>query len=60
MTDLKSILDIVSGLQTPILGYLCWLVYRIKTNDIVHLQESLNHINERLSRVEGWRDAKSK
>jgi hypothetical protein len=48
--------DWIPALNTPLLIYLVWLVARLYTNHIPHLQESLDDINRRLSRIEGIKD----
>ena len=44
--DWKEWLDIVDTLSTPILGFLAWSFWKLRTNEIPH-------IYERLGRIEG-------
>lgn len=50
---MKDALDIVGAFSTPILLVVCWLVWRIYSNHLPHIEESLREITERLARVEG-------
>lgn len=53
---MNDALAIVSAFSTPILLVICWLVYRIKLNDLPHINDHLQTISERLSRLEGRQD----
>lgn len=51
--DIKSIIDITTGLNTPLLGFLAWLVWRIYSNHLPHFQRSVDSMDRRLARLEG-------
>jgi hypothetical protein len=53
VTDFRVLLDIVEALGTPILAFLAWIVYRVKFNDLPHIQLRLDEVVERTSRIEG-------
>lgn len=51
--DIKDVIDITTGLNTPLLGFLAWLVWRLYSNHLPHLQRGLDSIDKRLARLEG-------
>ena len=53
LSDIKSVIDITTGLNTPLLGFLAWLVWRLYSNHLPHLQSGLDKIDRRLARLEG-------
>jgi hypothetical protein len=53
LTDLKALIDIASGLNTPLLGLLAWLVWRLYSNHLPHIEKGLDSIDRRLARLEG-------
>lgn len=59
MTDLKALLDIVQALQTPLLAYVAWLVYRLYSNHLPHILDVLSRLEgaqeERRARPAGRR-----
>lgn len=53
LSDIKDILDISSGLTTPLLIYIAWLIWRIYSNHLPHFQRSIDSVDKRLARLEG-------
>lgn len=60
MTDLNAVMDIVAAVNTPLLGFLCWLVWRLYSNHLPHFQNSLDSINARLLIMEGRQQERDK
>lgn len=60
MTDLKNALDLVNQFNTPMLCLITWLVFRLYTNHLPHILDSLNRIDRNLSRLEGRLDGQEK
>lgn len=53
LSDIKSFIDITNGINTPLLAFLSWLVWKLYSNHLPHIQRSLDEIDRRLARLEG-------
>jgi hypothetical protein len=53
LTELKSLIDITNGINTPVLCYMAWLVWKLYSNHLPHIEKSLDEIDRRLARLEG-------
>ena len=47
------ILQWIDAGSTPLLAIICWIVWRIKTNDLPHIHDEVRDVGERVSRLEG-------
>jgi len=56
LSEIKSIVDVINGFNTPLLALITWLVWRLYSNHLPHFQRSLDDINSRLARLEGRQD----
>ena len=52
---MTALLAMVDAASTPILALLVWLVWRIRENDLKHIEASIAELSERVARLEGPR-----
>jgi hypothetical protein len=55
---MELILQVVDAASTPLLALICWIVWRIKTNDLPHIHDEVRDVGERVSRLEGGFNAR--
>ena len=53
LSELKSLIDITNGINTPLLAFLSWLVWKLYSNHLPHIQKGLDSIDRRLAHLEG-------
>ena len=54
----SEILSIIDSAGTLVLGFVAFMVWKIKTNDLPHLEGWIRDISERLARHEGREDVR--
>lgn len=53
---MSAILELVDAASTPLLAVICWMVFKIMTNDLPHIHKEIRDVGERVSRLEGKLD----
>lgn len=58
MGDIKDIFGISAGLSTPILVYIAWLMYRLYSNHLPHINSSLSDLKVDVAYLKGCEDGR--
>ena len=53
MTELHTIIELSDAFSTPLLGFMAWILWRLKSNDLPHMQDRIDQIANRISTMEG-------